>query len=586
MRGFSPIAAGNVRIDGLYFDPVVPPNSRISRTTTVRVGLSALGSPFPAPTGLVDFGFRRPGDKAAASMLFAADAWGTYNAEIDAVLPVNGTLSLGLGASARFENGFDATGEKQFGGTVIASWNPAPGLTLVPFANVVRTTFDDHRLTFLTAGEFLPPALPRRQLFGPRWVNGTGTDANIGLLGDWQIAPQWQLRAGLFRSSRTRDGQMTNLVRELLPDRTGRQRVIVDPQLAFSSISGEVRLTRQFDDGPRRHLVHVAMRGRAGDRRFGGSEILDLGPVQIDTPSVVPKPAFNFGPQQRDKVKQWTGGIAYEGRWTGVGEISAGLQYSNYQKRIDLPAGGIQATDARPLLYNVTVAANLGTQLVVYAGAVNGLEESGIAPGNAANRNEALPAISTRQFDAGLRYAVTDDIKIVAGVFDITKPYFNLDANNRFDVLGDVVNRGFEASVAGPVTNSLSIVAGAVLLWPKVTGEAVAAGRIGPRPVSAIGQRVELSADWRPAFAPGVSFDGRIAYRSAETATVSNAVEVPGRTTIDIGGRYRFKLAGKNTLLRVQVTNLFDVQGFEMRGAGAYGPIPGRLVQGYLTVDL
>ena len=160
-------------------------------------------------------------------------------------------------------------------------------------------------------------------------MHGTGTDANIGLLGDWQIAPQWLLRAGLFRSSRTRDGQMTNLVRELRADGTGRQRVIVDPQLAFAAISGEVRLTRQIDDGPRVHLIHIALRGRSSDRRFGGSDILDLGPVRIDTPSIVPQPLFRFGPQQRDAVRQYTGGIAYEGRWRGVGEISAGLQYSD-----------------------------------------------------------------------------------------------------------------------------------------------------------------------------------------------------------------------------------------------------------------
>lgn len=101
VRGFSPIAAGNVRIDGLYFDPVVPPSTRISRTTTIRVGLSALGSPFPAPTGLVDFGFRRPGDDAAASLLLAADAWGTLNAEVDAALPASDTLSFGLGGIGR-----------------------------------------------------------------------------------------------------------------------------------------------------------------------------------------------------------------------------------------------------------------------------------------------------------------------------------------------------------------------------------------------------------------------------------------------------------------------------------------------------
>jgi iron complex outermembrane receptor protein len=585
VRGFSPIAAGNVRIDGLYFDPVVPPSTRISRTTTIRVGLSALGSPFPAPTGLVDFGFRRPGDDAAASLLLAADAWGTLNAEVDAALPASESLSFGLGASLRLENGLDQTREDSFGGTVIARWTPATGLTVIPFVNALRQTLDDHRLTFQTATEFLPPLLPRRQRFGPDWVAGQGLDINTGVLTDWQIAPQWQLRAGLFRSSRVRDRQMTNLVRNLQPDRTGTQRVIADPRLNFAAISGEVRLTRQIDEGPRRHQIHLAVRGRSGDRRFGGSDTLELGPVQIDTPSRVPEPAFRFTAQQFDDVKQITGGIGYEGRWLGVGELAAGLQWTDYKKRIDLPGGGVQATDDRLLLYNITVAANITPALVVYAGTVNGLEESGVAPGNAINRNEALPAIRTRQIDAGLRLALTDQIKLVAGVFDITKPYFNLDANGRFDVLGDVSNRGVEASVAGPLTPTLSVVAGGVWLWPKVTAPGAAPGRIGERPVGAISQRVEFSADWRPPFAPGFSFDTRIAYRSSETATVSNSVAIPARTIVDLGGRYRFKLAGNNALLRVQVTNLFDVEGYDLRGAGAYGPIPGRLAQAYVTID-
>ncbi|MEI6485367.1 MAG: TonB-dependent receptor [Sphingomonadales bacterium] len=590
VRGFSPIAAGNVRIDGLYFDPVIPPSTRISRTTTIRVGLSALGSPFPSPTGLVDFGFRRPGNSAAGSALLAVDAWGTMNAEVDATLPVSANLSFGLGGSLRHESGPDKTREDSFGGTLIARWQPAPGVTLIPFASLLHQTLDDHRLTVQTATDVLPPLLPRRQRFGPEWVNGKGLDANIGVLGDWQVAPDWLLRTGLFRSSRNREDQMTNLVLGLQPDRTGRQRVIVDPLLAFASISGEVRLTRQIDDGPRRHLIHLAVRGRSGDRRFGGSDTLELGPVQIDTPSVVPRPVNRFSAQQYDHVSQLTGGIAYEGRWLNMGELAAGVQWTDYKKRIDLPgsngqAGGVQLTQDRLLLYNLTLSANVSDRLVVYAGTVNGLEESGIAPGNAANRNEALPAIRTRQYDAGLRLALTDQIKLVAGVFDISKPYFNLDANNRFDVLGTVVNRGVEASVAGPLTSSLSLVAGGVWLWPKVTSPAGLASATGAKPVGAISQRIEVSADWRPPFAPGVSFDTRIAYRSSEMATVNNLVAVPPRAVLDIGGRYRFKLAGNNALLRLQVTNLFDKQGYDLRGAGAYGPIPGRLAQAYVTVD-
>ncbi len=586
VRGFSPIVAGSVRIDGLYFDPVMVPGTRISRSTTIRVGLSALGTPFPAPTGIVDFTFRRPGDSAAASVQLAIDGWGTVGGEVDAVVPIAAALSLGLGAGGRHENGFDGTLEDRIGGAAILRWSPAPGLSLTPFAHVAHTLYDDHRVTFLTASEMLPPLLPRRQRFGPAWVHGTNTEANIGFLGDWQAAPGWLVRAGLFRSSRTVDDQYTNLIRELRPDGSGRQRLLADPQLAAASISGELRLTRSIDDGPRHHAIHMALRGRSSDRRFGGSDTIDLGPVQMSTPSTAVQITPHFGAQQRDKVRQWTGGLAYEGRWPDVGQLSAGLQYSTYQKRIDLPTGGQQAIDARPLLYNITIAGNVAPHLIAYAGAVTGLEESGIAPGNAANRNEALPAIRTRQFDAGLRYAVTDAIKLIAGVFDISKPYFNLDASNRFGQLGEVVNRGVEASAAGPVTDTLSVVAGVVLSWPKVTGAAVDQGRVGPRPVGAIARRVEISADWRPGFAPAVSFDTKLAWRSAETATVSNKVAIPARAQVDIGGRYRFRLADNAATLRVQVTNLFDGQGYDLRGAGAYGPIASRLLQGYLTIDL
>ena len=65
VRGFSPTQAGNVRIDGLYFDQVWGLNPRLRLTTIFRVGLLALCSPFPARTGIVDYAFRKPGDEAA-----------------------------------------------------------------------------------------------------------------------------------------------------------------------------------------------------------------------------------------------------------------------------------------------------------------------------------------------------------------------------------------------------------------------------------------------------------------------------------------------------------------------------------------
>lgn len=585
VRGFSPVVAGNVRIDGLYFDPIVTPSSRLVRATTIRVGPSALGSPFPAPTGIVDLGIRRPGREAAASVLVGYNTWNTPTAEFDASLPVTSTLSIGFGAGMVLENGFNKTRDHNYEGAFIAEWKPAAGLSLLPFINVRETPIDDHGPISVPQGNFLPPRLPRRQFFGPWWSRGGDTELNAGLITDWAVNENWLVRAGLFRSQRAIRDQYANLVRLTDPRGIGQQSITGDPALYNASTSGELRLTRRFADGPRLHQVHVTLRGRQGYRRFGGSDAISLGTVNILTVAPdVPVPTLNFGAQQDDNVRQLTGGIAYEGRWAGVGELSVGVQKSDYKKRIGLP-GALTFTDASPWLYNVTASAQITPGVTVYGGAVTGLEESGVAPNFAANRNEALPAIQTRQIDAGVRVALGGGMRLVAGLFQVSKPYFNLNTAGRFDVLGEVINRGIEASIAGPITPELSIVAGAVLLRPEVTGDAVARGLVGRLPVGAISERVDMSADWRPGFAPGLSFDMRLSYRSPEIATVNNLVSVPTRTLIDLGGRYRFKIAGNDAVLRIQATNLFDQQGFDLRGANAYTVLPGRVTQAYLTVD-
>ena len=55
-RGFSPTLAGNVRIDGLYFAPAVGLQDLLINNVSIKVGLSAQGYPFAAPSGIVDRG--------------------------------------------------------------------------------------------------------------------------------------------------------------------------------------------------------------------------------------------------------------------------------------------------------------------------------------------------------------------------------------------------------------------------------------------------------------------------------------------------------------------------------------------------
>jgi iron complex outermembrane receptor protein len=585
VRGFSPTAAGNIRIDGLYFDQVWGLNPRLRQTTTIRVGLSALGIPFPAPTGIVDYGFRSPGDEAALSVLASLNQWGAAALEADGNVPlVPGKLSLGLGGAVFRDRYFNATQGEFYQFAAAARYLPVDNVEVMPFW-VRSHGVDETGPVYVPAGDFLPPRIRRRQFIGPDWASYRGTAINYGVLTSAAINDAWGLNAGVFRSLFDDSRSFSNLLVDLMPDGTANQLIIADPPTKIASTSGELRLGYSHPDGPRLHQILISLRGRAGDRRFDGSDFVDLGPTTINGPVTAPRPDFRFTQQQQDQVRQWTIGLAYLGRWEGVGEVSLGVQRTDYRKRIGLPDRDPVTTNAGPFLFNINAAVEITPRLVAYGGYVTGLEESGVAPDNAANRNEALPAIQTRQYDAGLRYAVTDTVNLIAGVFDIRKPYFNLDEANRFTLLGDVINQGIEASIAGAVTPQLSIVAGAVLLRPRVTGEGVALGRVGPRPVGAVSQRFEFNADWQTGLLNGLSFDISVSWQSDQTATRNNAVVIPARSLVDIGSRFSFRIGDNPATLRVALTNLLDVRGFTLQGAGAYDIVEGRLLSAYVTLD-
>ncbi len=583
IRGFSPVVAGNVRIEGLYFDPVIFPSDRISGATSIRVGPSALGSPFPAPTGIVDLALRAPDGAAAGSALASIDSLGSHVLEMDVALPVSDRLRIGLGGLISRERAIDAGHDNKYEAAIIARWQPVDGLTLTPFLSIAVTPRNDITPLFSAAGDVLPPEPPRRRFIGPRWAVRRDTELNAGLVTDWALADGWALKAGLFRSSVSFPAEFSNLVEDVRPDGRARQTLIADPRLFFVSNSGEARLTRTLNDGPRTHRFHAGVRGRIAFRRFGGSDVIELGDTRLGAASTAPRPEFRFDSQEEDRVRQWTGAIGYEGDWQGVGMLSLGLQKTDYAKRIGLP-GLKQAIDAALWLGNVNAALQLAPAVELYGGFVTGLEESGIAPANAANRNEALPAIITRQLDAGVR-VTAGPMTLVAGAFRLSKPYFNLDAAGRFGPLGTVASSGIETSIAGPITDTLSIVAGGVFSWPRVSGQAVALGITGPLPVGAIRRVVNLSADWRPPFLPGLSFDVSVFANSSTAASVNNAVHVPAQTFIDLGARYGFVLAGRPAVLRAQIFNAGGVNGLFLAGAGLYGINDGRVAQLYLTVD-
>jgi iron complex outermembrane receptor protein len=184
-----------------------------------------------------------------------------------------------------------------------------------------------------------------------------------------------------------------------------------------------------------------------------------------------------------------------------------------------------------------------------------------------------------------VRWAIAPNLSAIAGVFEITKPYFNLDAASRFRQLGQLRHRGVELSVAGQIAEGLNVVAGTVFLDAEVTGELVDSGAIGSKPVGAIERHSIASVDYRFPDSP-FSIDAFFEETGDRIANVSNTLVVPPRAVLAVGGRYRFKIGKSNALIRAQVGNIFNNYGYGVGGSGFFVYNQPRRLSVTLTTDI
>jgi iron complex outermembrane receptor protein len=583
VRGFSPASAGNIRIDGLYLGGIVIDNQRIQSGSTVRVGLSAQGYAFPAPTGIVELSLRPAGkDPALSAVMYGGQ--NQIGLDLDGQLPLTGTLSLAGGIAFNRLIDFPGGDYAHYLDIGIAPvWRPREGTEVRGYYGV-RFGFTDRSTPFtFVDGSELPPELPNH-FQGQKWAAWKNRFDNAGLFGHHTFG-DWRLSAGVFHNVIDSKHSYNTLFVGAQADGSAHYVVNIHPPRKTTSNAAEVRLSRQFDEGPRHHVVHLSVKGRTRTGDFGGEQVVDFGPVMVDeVPPEFPEPTVEFGEETRDEVHQYTAGLAYHGRWQGVGEMSVGIQKTHYRKTVEPPEEPAIVTRADPWLWNGTLAINLVKDLVAYAGYTQGLEDSNVAPEIAVNRNQAPPALSTSQRDIGLRYLI-GPMRLVVGGFDVRKPYFNLGPDLVYTQLGTVSHRGIEISLSGEPIKGLSVVAGAVLMKPRVSGPGVELGLIGKKPVGQAARTASLYLDYRLPSAPKLSVDVGIQHLGKRPGSVDNLLNVPGRTLVNLGGRYRFHVAEFPATMRLQLTNLFDTYAWNVTDGGGFRRVPPRRANATLSVD-
>ena len=570
VRGFSPILAGNARIDGLYFDQVTQVNARLQESSQIRVGIAAQGYAFPAPTGVIDYAFRFPGGASHLSTLAETDTRGESSVEFDGGTRLAESLSLGGGVG--FFRPVDANGFTAYvmSEGMLARWAPLPGLDVTPFWS--RSDFYDAHANqnYVPAGPFLPATNPGRHFLGPDWAIHQEFGSNYGTLARYRLAEGWEIRGGLFRSAKKATHNYYVEVDGLTQQGNGELNVTADPPTEYGSTSGEVRLEHSFAQGPLVHRVTLSFRMRDYNAIYGGSDTRDLGATVLGVHSGAARPDFNFSAQTHDHIDEVRPGLTYQLAWDRWGTLSFGVQKPHYKKRIEVPGTPTGLITADPLLLNFGLMADLFDGAVFYADFTQGLEDNGVAPQGATNRNQALPAVATKQKEVGVRFALSPEVNLVAGYFDIQKPYFNLDSADLYTQLGQIDNQGIELSLDGNILPRLDVVAGALLSEPKVVGQGVALGLVGHRPVGMASQRYNVNANWHPPGYDDVTLGMEVSHSSNVASVIDDRVTVPEKTFVNIDTRYSFALDGRAASLRLWVQNIFGRRTWDVSDANTY----------------
>ena len=588
VRGFSPRDAGNLRIEGLYFDQqTYAANTCLVSEQSVRVGLAAQSFEFPAPTGIANYTLRIPGSGNLTSVEVSRGPFDAAALELDGHYGRAGQpLSASLCFHRTLNSDFDIARRMQDNDTGLIMRAPLTGeLELIAFGGASMGNEHNQLPSVYADGVHDIPTFRQMRLPTQGWTHWTWDDETAGAILRSTGTGPWSFAAAVFRSIVDNPANYNDLFLDVAPDRTATHQIDVLPPLYAASTSGEIRLSHRTAGDRRTQQWSITLRGRDVSRAFGGDSITDLGRVSIDDYCAVAPPVVSFTAASEDHVRQYGVGVSLDELWPGRGSVGVGVQKVDYQRSIDAPGAATATDNSNPVLPTFRFTLNPGPKLLLYGSYTRGLEDSALAPASAVNRGESPPATTTWQMDAGLRYLPRPGTQLLLGGFEVRKAYFNLNSADVYTQLGQIRHRGLEASATINSGRGLVAVLGGVWLQGKLLGAESTAASPGNTPLGTVPLVLSADLDYAPAswkpWALSCGWDGI----SSRPATTGGSVWLPAYSQLSFTVRYEFQVFGHPGVARLEAQDVGDSNGMMIDSSGVVVSARGRSYALTLAAD-
>ncbi len=580
VRGFDLNDSGGYRIDDAYFSRAAALNDPLLAGVGVRVGVNAVRLAYPAPSGVVNYRLRQAGPANELRLGVGLRDFGTRVVQLDGSFRED-QFSFAGGLiwrpSWRLAQGYEGHGIDVGG---VGAWEVTPNHRLRAFASLYQREYDGDYAVVPTESA-VPPNLDRLHQYSPSWAQTEAASTNFGVLYDGRLG-DFTLDLSAFRSLFDIERSDYTL---MYADGAGNASATTfrNPDRPKLADSAEVRVGRKFESAGLDHLATVSLRGGRTTVDLTSNLAIPLGTFDLrndDPPDGVEQDWS--GTRGTDVVEQVSASAGYGVVWRDRVQLRAALHRTRYEKNVLSVAGVRTEGVSERNLYNTSVVVDLTKRTAVFGSWVTGLEEAGVAPTSAINRDEVLAPVEAEQFELGVRHAITPGLTFIGALFDVSKPTNGFRADRSFGLVGEVRHRGIEASIAGKLGERTRLVLGAVAFQPEVSGPLVDAGVVGSR-AAGISHRI-FNANVERQLRRGWSVDAAVSHLGERWADTANTFKTPAVTTVSLGARCKFSLAGRPIDFRLLASNLTGVEGYSVSPSGIMSPIAPRTVRALLTL--
>ena len=572
VRGFELNAASSYRINGQTIAGEQNVALENKQQVELLKGLSGLQSGVSEPGGLINYVTKRAADvrsvtvstNAQGERYLATDIGGWFGSE----------RQFGLRANLAHEDIRSyvdhADGKRDFA-SLAFDWQISPNATLQLDAEYQHREQRSVPGYQLLGGSELPHGIdPSDRLAYQHWAKPVQNDSlNLGGRFEYRFSEAW---SGTLSASRSK--------------------VVIDDYSAFAwgseggwqshfSPEGDYDIydfrspddTRRTDEAQAMLNGHFDALGVQHDLTVGGSaqrrtldqrpyynELVGSGNISTGAPAVAPSDKPVGASEKRLDSRQYglffSDRISFNEQWqTILGAREVRLDEKTWGEN------GVAGRHTRQyqLLPNAALIYKPRPDTTVYASYAKGLSAGGTAPWYASNAAQILAPTLSHQLELGIKRD-WQGMSFSAALFQIRQAYQYArpqgDGSFTYVQQGQQKNIGLELGASGWATSNLQLQASAAAIRARVQGSGTDAYE-GHQAINVPRLRAALQAEYSLPV-PGLALLGGARYSASKYASQAGNVEVGGYTVFDLGSRYRTRIGGYDTTLRLTVDNVFD----------------------------